>query len=71
MHYAADVAPRREAQCGRLGSWRCASEQEHVALVVDFIDACAVTASWGSVRVLHRIVVPPRLANAGPISISA
>ncbi|MFL5255900.1 MAG: glycosyltransferase [Rhodopila sp.] len=40
MHYAADVAPRRDAQRARLGSWHCASQQEHAASVVDFIDTC-------------------------------
>jgi glycosyltransferase involved in cell wall biosynthesis len=41
MHYAADSAPRREAQRARLTSWRCASQQEHVASVLDFVEACA------------------------------
>jgi glycosyltransferase involved in cell wall biosynthesis len=71
MHYAADVAPRRDAQRARLGSWHCASQQEHVASVVDFIDTCTARVSWGSTRAAHGVVLPPRLRNAGPISVSA
>ena len=48
MHYATAAAPRRAAQRARLTSWRCASQQEHVASVLAFASTCESIKICGS-----------------------